>query len=244
MPDAVARSINDWGQGIAALAMLCACCAGSAHAAQRFVEQSAEVGEPAAPQAEEEYDLEGQQFRIMSLSRNQDGLIVASRLDGEELICIAEPPEKQSHVLLDKIARALHTDPSQLSLYESDRCVGYSDVVQDMNLLTLRQSLPRTESALAAHKMGFASVDMAPTVRMMQMRPVSVIPQVVPPAFGTRLQSEANATKQVVGPTIKESMEDKQTGTSNQAALIETVESTLIRSSSCKSEADSESHPI
>jgi len=213
---------TDWAQGIAAFAMLCACCASCGRCAWRYGEIFAEGRDdrqrrqPTARQAEE-YDLEGQQFRMISLSRHQDGMIVASSLAGDKMFCIPEPTGKQSHVLLDKIATALHTQASQLSLYESDRCLGYSDVIQDMNLITLRQALPNTEAAIAPHKIGDdadsrqsldayrqrlrqalpKSVDVAPTVRMMQMPPISIIAQVMPPASGTLLQPEANAEKQV-----------------------------------------------
>jgi hypothetical protein len=70
-----------------ALALLCACCAGCAHVTQYCRGRITEDRDDRC----QEYDLEGQQFRLISLSRNQDGMIVAkNKMSGDHLHCCAE----------------------------------------------------------------------------------------------------------------------------------------------------------
>jgi hypothetical protein len=85
-------------------------------------------------------DLESQRFRIISLSCEND-IVVGTLVSGEELFRIEQRTDTQAEVFRADLAKALRTKTHELMLYERERCLSESDMIQDVSVIIVKQAL-------------------------------------------------------------------------------------------------------
>merc|ERR1712232_1261187 len=76
----------------------------------------------------------------------QGSSILGVSVNGEELFRIAKPTSMQAGVLHKKVARELSAQTYDLEFYEQERLLGQLDVIQDFNLIIVRQSMRETDA--------------------------------------------------------------------------------------------------